>query len=180
MQDQDDIKKELKHIVWGLAIEGATAHPYETSVTFETEGIECSIYTDVSAVLNQVTKDAEGNEYVPLEVRVTVSEPTVAVATPKETIARLQFGLKVAQLAQSIVDHFAGRDLRYLICSADGVPKKVVWAFCIPHIKGMRVNQVKPLNKPPQFLDGEYHYEVLGKTYCVKIVLDAVFITRTK
>jgi hypothetical protein len=55
-----------------------------------------------------------------------------------------------------------------------------VWAFCKPHIKGMLGVQTKPLNKPPQFLDGEYYYEVLGKTYCVKIVLDAVFITRIK
>jgi len=180
MQDQDDIKEELKHIVWGLAIEGATAHLHETSVTFKAEGVDCSIYTEVLAIPNQVTKDAEGNEYVPLEVRVTLVEPIFALDTPKEIIARLQFGLKVAQLAQSIVDHFAGRDLRCLLCSAGERAEKDVWAFCTPHIKGMRVDKTKPLNKPPQFLDGEYHYEVLGKTYCVKIVLDAVFITRTK
>jgi len=190
IQDPLEItKEELNHFVRSLTVEGASARFFDTNVNFEAEGVESTIYTGVREVFDRsrLTKDAEGNEYLPSEVMVQVSSSTHASANPETTIARLQFCLKVAQLAQTIVDHFAGRDLRALYLSAEEKAQKsqdviqgVVWAHCLSHVKGMRVDQTKVLKKPPQFIDGEFTCEAKDKTYRVKIVLDAIFVTRTK
>lgn len=177
----EELKEELKSFVGSLTLEGAKVQHYGTNVNINgPDGLEWDIVSEVVAGGSKF-KDAE---YIPLEVRVTVSETTFVTATPKESIARFQFGLKVAQLAQSIVDHFKGQNYRFLLQSREDKLKELVWAFCAGDTKGMLRGQtvIKRLERPTQFLSREYSYEVDKKSYNVTVSLEmnGLLLSRTK
>lgn len=185
------VRNATNSFIQNTTIEGVKANSSlghsGITVTFAAEGTDITLYADIREVSRDVIiTDDEGNEYVSTEVVVSVNYPSHGSRSASETVAVLEFCLKVAKLGQSIVEHFKGRELLSLYRSAEEKAKKAQQAAyeavkdrCASWAKGMRVDQTKTFKKPSDFKDGEYEFTFKEKAYRVRVVLDAVFVTRT-
>lgn len=190
------VRNTTNTFVQNTTIEGVRASSNSgfsgITVTFAAEGTDVTLYADLYADIREVSRDViitddEGNEYVSTEVVVSVNYPSHGSRSASETVAVLEFCLQVAKLGQSIVEHFKGRELLSLYRSAEEKAKKAQQAASeavkdrfASWAKGMRVEQTRIFKKPSDLNDGDYEFTVNEKVYRVKIVLDAVFVTRIR
>lgn len=189
IQDPYEItKEELSHLIRSFEIEGAKAKFNSLDVTFEVEGFEMTLHSEVRETSLRVCyTDAEGNEYLPSEVKVEISFPGLSSATPEVLGGRLQLANQVVHFGKVILDHFKGRQLLSLCTTAEAKAAKQawklrqqVWDVCEPNTKGMRIDQMKTLHRPEYLQDGDYTFELKDKSFHVRVTAEKIQLIRTQ